>query len=132
LVIAASLAVSTEVVLQRVDVHGMQATMALERDNAWRLAAQNSAGSTPQESSQLPPTPPRTPETPYPVCTHAVSLSADAAVQTLHPFTAMFLATHNRLDVSKAQREIGWHHAGFDCLLWVVAPGAHAASTGVR
>ena len=47
------------------------------------------------------------------------------AEERLDPFTAMFLRTNNRLDARRI-RALGWHHAGFEPLLWDVAFGSYA------
>lgn len=53
-------------------------------------------------------------------------VSPSEAARALDPFTAMFLATDNRLDTHRARRELGWSHAGFPTLLWDVAFGSYA------
>lgn len=54
------------------------------------------------------------------------SITQDAAAAQLDPFTAMFLATNNRLDAGRARRELGWSHAGHVPLLWDAAGGSYA------
>ena len=53
------------------------------------------------------------------------AVSPDEAAERLDPFTAMFLQTNNRLDSGRLL-SLGWHHRGFDSLLWDVAFGSYA------
>jgi nucleoside-diphosphate-sugar epimerase len=60
-----------------------------------------------------------------PAC-QRVRLSQSEAAEALDPFTALFLAANNRLDASRARRELGWGHAGHVPLLWDLAHGSYA------
>ena len=60
--------------------------------------------------------------------THAVSVSAEEASQTLDPFTAMFLNLSNRLSSIKARTELKWVPNAKRSLLWDVAYGSYKAS----
>ncbi|MEM9696738.1 MAG: NAD-dependent epimerase/dehydratase family protein, partial [Myxococcota bacterium] len=55
-----------------------------------------------------------------------VSVSVEEAARRLDPFTAMFLAQNNRLDIRTARAELGWSGATSTPLLWDVAFGSYA------
>ncbi len=61
--------------------------------------------------------------------TRVVTVDETEAAAALDPFTAQFLTTNNRLDATRARRQLGWHHAGQLPLLWDVAFGSYARRT---
>ncbi|MEM9072253.1 MAG: NAD-dependent epimerase/dehydratase family protein [Myxococcota bacterium] len=54
------------------------------------------------------------------------SASFEEAQERLDPFTALFLATSNRLDNRRARRELGWEPGPEPGLLWDVAFGSYS------
>lgn len=55
-----------------------------------------------------------------------VDVDAETAAHELDPFTAMFLATNNRLRSDRARVELGWQPVVGAGLLWDVAHGSYA------
>ncbi|MEL6183873.1 MAG: NAD-dependent epimerase/dehydratase family protein [Myxococcota bacterium] len=55
------------------------------------------------------------------------SVTLEEASARLDPFTAMFLATDNRLSSDRIRGELGWSHRGHPSLLWDVAHGSYAS-----
>lgn len=53
------------------------------------------------------------------------SVTADELVAHAGPQLALFMTTNNRLDASKARRELGWSHAGYPSMLWDIARGSY-------
>ncbi|MEM8531537.1 MAG: NAD-dependent epimerase/dehydratase family protein [Chloroflexota bacterium] len=57
------------------------------------------------------------------------SVTPEEAARSLNPFTAMFLQLNNRLDSSKARRELHWSGAIETSLLWDVAHGSYVTTS---
>lgn len=56
----------------------------------------------------------------------ALSVTQEVAAARLDPFTAMFLATPNRLASSRARSVLSWQPAAAESLIWDVAFGSYA------
>lgn len=55
-----------------------------------------------------------------------ISVTAEEAKDRLDPFTALFMQQNNRLNSTKARKELNWQASSETSLLWDVAHGSYA------